>query len=127
MYGAGIVGADHQHDGLRLESLAFAILQAPENSLRRVAGDGEVGRLNIAEILVENRLVGVSLHPPVGDRVAVKQEIDMAFARGLREAQVPGPHPLLGLRISGRDIHARRLEHQLRFELLKQRFGLRVV
>src|SRR5205807_448505 len=47
---ARVVGAEHQHDGLRLESLALAVFQAPENSLRRVAGDGEIGRLNFAEV-----------------------------------------------------------------------------
>ena len=55
--GAGVVRADHQHHGLRLKALAFAVLQAPEHALRGVAGDGEVGRADVAEVLVEHRLV----------------------------------------------------------------------
>jgi len=69
-----------------LESLTFAVLQTPEDSLSCIASDGEVGRLDTAEILVEYRLVAVVLPPPIGNRVSIKQEVDIALARGLYEA-----------------------------------------
>ena len=122
-----IVGADHEHDRLGLESLAFAVLEAPQNALRGVAGDGEVGRFEPAEILIEHRLVGVPLHPPVGDGISVQQQIDVAFLRDLDEAFVARAHAQRGLRVSSGDIQARRLQHQQRLEFFQQRRGGRVV
>ena len=53
---AGVVGADHEHDGLGLVALALPVLQSPEDALGGVARDGEVGDLHVAEVLVEDVL-----------------------------------------------------------------------
>ena len=46
-----VVGAEHQHDQLRLEAVQFAVLHAPQHALRGVAADAEVGRLQRREVL----------------------------------------------------------------------------
>ena len=117
---AGVVRADHEHHGLRLKSLAFAVPQTPQDALRRVSRDREVGGPHVAEVFVEDRLVCV-LQPPVGDRVAVKEQIDLALLRGGDESFVARPHPLVGLRESRRDVQPRGLQQHQRFELLQQR------
>ena len=123
---AGVVRADHQHHGLRLEALTLAVPQAPQHALRRVAGDREVGGPDAAEVLVEHRLVRV-LHPPVGDRIAVQQQVDVALLGDLDEPFVPRAHALVGLRERRRDVEPRRLQQHQRLELLQQRLRRRLV
>ena len=107
---ASVVRADHQHDRLRLKALPFAVAESPEHPLRRIAGDREIGRPHRAEVLVEHRLVGVALHPKVGDRVAVQQQIDVPLLRHLDEPFVPGSLPLDRLSKGRGDILPRRLQ-----------------
>ena len=122
-----VVRADHQHDGLGLKALAFAVVQAPEHALRRVAGDGEVRRLDVREVLVEHRLVLVVLHPPVGDRVAVQEQVDVALPGAFDEPFVPRAHPLHGLRVGRGGVHAKRREQHHVLVALEQRRRRRLV
>ena len=67
---AGVVGSDHQHHCLGAEALAFAILQSEKHALRSVAGDAEVGDLEVGEILVECLFAGIGtgfVAPPIGN------------------------------------------------------------
>jgi hypothetical protein len=87
--------------------------------LRRIAGHSEVGGTESAEVLVEHRLVCVEL-PPVGDRVAVQKQIDVALLRRRDEAFVPRSHALIGLRERRGHVQPRLLQQHQRLELLEQ-------
>ena len=124
---AAVVRADHHHDRLGLKALSFAVPEPPQHALRRVAGDGEIRRPDGAEVLLEHRLVGVALHPPVGDRVAVQQQIDVPLLGQRDEPLVARALPLHRLRKGGGDVTPRWLQQQQRFEFLQERFGRRRV
>ena len=49
-----VVGADHEHNGLRLVALSFAVLKTPEHALGGIARNAEVGHFHVAEILLED-------------------------------------------------------------------------
>ena len=63
-----------------------------------------------AEVLVEHRLVRLALDPPVGDRIAVQQQVDVALLGALDEPFVPGTPALDGLRERRGDVLARPAE-----------------
>jgi len=75
-------------------TLAFAVFR-PQELLASCAGDREIGRLISPKVPSKHRVVGVSLHPPVGDEFSVQQEIDIAFSRSRRNLIGAG-HPLRG-------------------------------
>jgi hypothetical protein len=70
-----VVGADHQLNRLRLKSLALAALQTSQDSLGCIA---KLAVLMPTKYLSNIALLA-SLHPPVGSRVSVQEEIDGAF------------------------------------------------
>jgi len=72
---AGVVGADHEHDDLRLDAFELAVLDAPEHVLDAVAADAEVHGLVLGVLLLEERLLAV---PTGGD--GVTEEDDLGFA-----------------------------------------------
>ena len=78
-----IVGADHDHDDLRMDAVEFAVLQTPENLLGRLSGNAQIQRLPWREARIA---VGSMSRPPVGDRVADQDEIEVPFP-GLDFAQ----------------------------------------
>jgi len=73
--GTGVIGADHEHDGLGLNAFELAVLDAPEDVLGAVAADAEVGGLVLAELLVED---GGLATPAGGD--GITEEDDLGFA-----------------------------------------------
>ena len=117
---AGVVRADHHHHGLRLKALAFAIAQTPQHALRRIAGNGEVCCLDVAEVLREHRLVLVVQHPPVGDRVAMQQQVDVAGLRRFDKTLMPRSHSQRRLRERRSGVEPRRLQHHQGFVFLEK-------
>src|SRR5207248_2826995 len=91
---AHIIRTDHEHDRFWLKALPFAIMQSPEHSLRCVAGDGKVSGTDVAEVLLENASVVLVLHPPVSDRIAIEQQIDIAPVCRRHKTFVSRSHPL---------------------------------
>jgi hypothetical protein len=109
---------------LRRNSIAVA--EPPEHALSRVAGHREVGGADVAEVLVEHRLVRIQ-QPPVGDRIAVQEQIDVALPGRRDEPFVPRSHALVGLRERRRHVQSRRLQQHQRLEFLQQRLHGRSV
>ncbi len=103
--GAGVVGADHEHDGFGLEALTFTVFETPEDALGGVAGDGEVGDLDVAEVFLVG--VGAVHFPPVGDGVAFEEEVDVSGFGLFDEAEVAWALALCGLGVGGGDVGAR--------------------
>ena len=87
VFAAEIVGADHQHGQLGLDAVEFAVLQAPEDVLRLIAADAEVGGFERTVVLFPNLLAAAA--PAVGDRVAEEQQVDAALLGDFDEAVVP--------------------------------------
>ena len=90
-----VIVADHQHDGLWLESINAAMVEAPEHVLGLVAADPDVHRLAVGELLRPGSA------PLDRDAVADQQHIDRAWIGldGLHEAlmdlqpRVPAEEP----------------------------------
>ena len=76
---AGVVRADHEHDGLRLQAVEVAVVEAPEDVLGAVAADAEVGGLEGRPGLVPHGLAFA--FPSMGDGVAQEDELGFAFLR----------------------------------------------
>ncbi len=121
---AGIIGADHEHDGLGLVALALTVLQAPEDALGGVARDAEIGDLHIAEILIQDTLAArialrIGFHiPQVGDGIAVEEDVEIAGLGGLDEGVMPTGAYAGGRANAG--IVTRDLKDQERSVLLQQ-------
>ena len=91
----GVVGPDHEHDHLGLDSIELAVLNPPENMLGSVAADAEVGRFpGPIEPLPD-----VVVVPPLSDRIAQKEQVDISLLRLVQEPPVqlhPGAFPRRG-------------------------------
>jgi hypothetical protein len=86
--GPGVVGADHQDRDLGMNSVDLTVLDAPEDMLRAVAADPEIGRVaGPVEPLPHLIIV-----PSLGDRVAQEEEVDVALP-GLIEELLVHLHP----------------------------------
>src|SRR6056297_2845013 len=70
---AGVVGADHQHVGLGIDSLELAVEQAPQHVLGAVARVAEIQRLAPGVELLPDLLAGPA--PALGDRVTDKDQL----------------------------------------------------
>ncbi len=107
---------------LGLWPCVFAALQAPEQALGGVAGDGKVGDLHIGEILVNLRLAaGIALRVGIGaqqfgDGVANEHDVVVAALGQLNERGMPAA----ALRRTNAGIVRRHLNGQKRFVLLQQ-------
>ena len=83
---SGVIGANHEHDFLRLEAVEVTVFQAPKNVLGAVATDAKVGSLERSPGLFPD---GLALTvPTMGDRVAEEDELRFAFLRNLVEGLV---------------------------------------
>ena len=73
-----VVVTDHQHDGLRLQPIDAAVVEAPEHVLGFVAADADVDRLRVREGLqpsgVQHALVERAA-PLLGDRIADEEYV----------------------------------------------------
>jgi hypothetical protein len=94
---AGVVGANHQHRGLRLDAVDIAMIEPPQHMLRAIAADAEVHGIPLGVKLFPH-LLALSF-PTLRDRIADQQQVDVAFLHALVEAFVPlHPAPFFGRR-----------------------------
>lgn len=96
---SGVVGTDHQDDGLGLESVEVAMLEAPEDVLGAVTADAEVGGLEPSPGLFPD---GLALTvPTVGDRVTEEDELGFALLRDDVEGFMALLRPRVEYRLDG--------------------------
>src|SRR5436190_14644156 len=105
-------------------ALAFAVLQTPEDALRRVAGDAEVGDLHLAEVFIEDALaarialrIGLDV-PKVSNRITEKQNVEV-FAIGDVQKRLM-PRILRAARRTDARIVPRCLDREKRFPFFQQ-------
>ena len=73
---AAVVGSDHENDGLGFDSIKLAVFDAPENVLRAVSADSEVGW----RVFPERGFPDCGLPSPTcGDGVAEEHELSFPF------------------------------------------------
>ncbi len=73
---AAVVGSDHEHDGLGFDSIKLTVFDAPENVLRAVTADAEVGWC----VFPERGFPDCGLPSPTcGDGVAEEHELSFPF------------------------------------------------
>src|SRR5207244_3949960 len=65
-----------------------AVFHAPQDTLRLVAADTEVGRLERLKILVEDGLAAFGTSPAVRDGITHEQDVDVALLGDFQEALV---------------------------------------
>ena len=89
-----VVGADHEHDHLGVNSIELTISDAPDDVLSLITADAEVGSLIGTVVVVPNVW---SPDPFLGDGIAEKEKVDgagfTAIQKGLvhvEPALVPG-------------------------------------
>src|SRR5690242_16801451 len=98
--GRGVVRAKHENDQFRLKPFEFAVLHAPQHTLSCITRYGKVGRFQWSKIRFPYFSTGGFASPkrpvePVGDRVADKEEVDVALLCYFRKRLVPGVVPLI--------------------------------
>ena len=80
-----IVGADHEHHDLGLNPIEFATLHAPQDVLRSIPADAEVGGLQWFKFLGKNLITACLLAimafaaPGIGDGIAQEQYVNPAI------------------------------------------------
>ncbi len=90
--GTGVVGADHQHDRLGLDAVEVAVLHAPEDMLRAVAADAEVGGLQRRVAFGPDGFARAA--PALGDGIAKENDIDVTLL-GARVETLVLDHPVV--------------------------------
>src|SRR5208282_3698979 len=71
-----VVGANHQHDDLGMDAVQLTVFDAPEDVLRAVATDAEVGGVARRVVFVPNRPAFAA--PVVSDGIALEQNVNAA-------------------------------------------------
>ncbi len=98
---ARVVRADHDNGDLGADVLDVAVVEPPQDVLCSIAADAEVHGVALGVILRPNLLA--SAFPAVRDRVADKDQIDVALSHALVE-RLMSLHPAAaaGLGVDGR-------------------------
>ena len=106
---AHVVGTDHDDDDFRSQSDELAMGEAPEDMLRAVTAESEIGRFERSKILFPSGLP----FPALSDGIAQKGQIDLTRFGGGHTLGVtfdPPRFPIARDR-GGRNV-GRRLRHQ---------------
>ena len=83
-----VVGANHQHHQLRLNPFQFTVTQAPDDVLRAIAADTEIGGFQRRKIFIPDGFTFST--PAIRDRVTSKEQVHVT-SFGDREEPVMPP------------------------------------
>ena len=102
---ARVVRADHDHGGLGADVFDVAVVESPQHVLRAVAADAEIHGVALGVMLRPDGFAAA--FPSMRDRVANKDQVDVALGHALVERLMP-LHPAAAARL-GSDGGVRRL------------------